>query len=121
MGSSAGALISLYAICEYPEVFGGAGCVSTHFPLGKGIMLDYMKDHLPDPQDHNIYFDYGTGTLDAEYAPFQKQADEIMVQHGYKSGVNWLTKFFDGHTHSEVFWRERVHYPLEFLLKRENL
>ena len=30
MGSSMGGLISLYAICEYPHIFGGAGCVSTH-------------------------------------------------------------------------------------------
>ena len=27
MGSSMGGLISLYAICEYPHVFGGAGCL----------------------------------------------------------------------------------------------
>ncbi len=31
MGSSMGGLISLYAICEYPQIFGGAGCVSTHW------------------------------------------------------------------------------------------
>ena len=33
MGSSMGALISLYAIDEYPKVFGGAGMMSTHWPL----------------------------------------------------------------------------------------
>ena len=33
MGSSMGALISLYAIDEYPQVFGGAGMMSTHWPL----------------------------------------------------------------------------------------
>ena len=39
MGSSMGGLISLYALCEYPDVFGGAGCVSTHVPmvLSKGF------------------------------------------------------------------------------------
>jgi enterochelin esterase-like enzyme len=31
-GSSMGGLISLYAICEYPDVFGGAACLSTHWP-----------------------------------------------------------------------------------------
>ena len=30
MGSSMGALVSAYAVCEYPHVFGGAGCLSTH-------------------------------------------------------------------------------------------
>jgi predicted alpha/beta superfamily hydrolase len=29
MGSSMGSLISLYAVSEYPDVFGGAGCIST--------------------------------------------------------------------------------------------
>src|SRR5688572_13869880 len=78
MGSSMGGLISLYAISEYPGVFGGAGCVSTHFPLSEGVMLVYMKKFLPSPKTHKIYFDYGTATLDASYEPFQKQADAIM-------------------------------------------
>ena len=33
MGSSMGALISLYAIDEYPQIFGAAGMMSTHWPL----------------------------------------------------------------------------------------
>ena len=31
-GSSMGGLISMYAICEYPNVFGAAICMSTHWP-----------------------------------------------------------------------------------------
>jgi len=31
MGSSFGGLISWYAWCEYPKVFGGAACLSTHW------------------------------------------------------------------------------------------
>lgn len=31
MGSSMGGLISMYAISEYPEVFGAAACLSTHW------------------------------------------------------------------------------------------
>ncbi|KAF0110639.1 MAG: Uncharacterized protein FD147_1496 [Chloroflexi bacterium] len=116
MGSSMGGLISLYALCEYPEVFGGAGCVSTHFPIGKGAMLDYMKAKLPDPAHHRIYFDFGTGSLDAAYEPYQQMADEIMQAKGYIQGIDWLTKKFEGHDHSEKYWRERVHFPLEFLL-----
>ncbi|MEI8060640.1 MAG: alpha/beta hydrolase-fold protein, partial [Ferruginibacter sp.] len=44
MGSSMGGLISMYAICEYPSVFGGAACMSTHWP---GIFT--MKNN-PIPQ-----------------------------------------------------------------------
>jgi enterochelin esterase-like enzyme len=32
VGSSMGGLISMYGICEYPEVFGAAACLSTHWP-----------------------------------------------------------------------------------------
>ncbi len=116
MGSSMGGLISLYAISEYPQIFGGAGCVSTHFPLGGGVMLEYMKKFLPSPKTHRIYFDYGTETLDAEYEPFQLKADRIMKKKGYKSGVNWLTRKFSGEEHSEKSWRKRVDVPLVFLL-----
>ena len=31
MGSSMGGLISVYALCEYPQVFGGAAGLSTHW------------------------------------------------------------------------------------------
>jgi len=116
IGSSMGGLISLYAISEYPEIFGGAGCVSTHFPLGKGIMLEYMKKHLPAPKNHKIYFDYGTETLDAQYEPYQMKADKIMKKRGYKKDKNWITRKFPGEEHSEKSWRKRVDIPLTFFL-----
>ncbi len=34
MGSSMGALMSLYAVGEYPDIFGGAACLSPQYPLG---------------------------------------------------------------------------------------
>ena len=33
MGSSMGGLISLYALCEYPDVFGGAACLSSSWTV----------------------------------------------------------------------------------------
>lgn len=116
MGSSAGALISLYCVCEYPEVFGGAGCVSTHWPIGDGLMIEYIKDRLPDPKTHKIYFDFGTETLDKGYEPYQKKMDAAMEAAGYKNGSNWMTRKFAGAEHSERSWRARVHVPLEFFL-----
>ncbi len=115
-GSSMGGLISLYAISEYPEIFGAAACLSTHFPAGDGVMVEYMKKNLPDPKGHKIYFDYGTATLDAAYEPFQLKADEIMKLKGYTREKNWLTRKFDGADHSENAWAKRVDIPLLFLL-----
>ncbi len=127
MGSSMGGLISLYAICEYPDVFGGAGCLSTHWPgifLTKNnpipqAFLDYMKRNLPSPMTHKLYFDYGDQTLDALYEPFQKEADSILMAKGY-GPKNWVTKSFPGEDHSEKAWAKRLHFPLQFLLGADN-
>ena len=122
-GSSMGGLISMYAICEYPEVFGGAACLSTHWigifetennPLPEKFM-DYMEKNLPDPKTHKIYFDFGTETLDAFYEPFQNQADEVMKKKGYDKS-NWMTKKFEGQDHSENAWKSRLDVPFRFLL-----
>jgi hypothetical protein len=107
-GSSMGGLISLYAICEYPEVFGGAACLSTHWP---GLMqmddnpvpdafFAYMQKKLPDPRTHRLYFDYGTETLDSMYASLQEQADRVLQYKGS--------------------WRSRLSVPLLFLLRPQN-
>jgi predicted alpha/beta superfamily hydrolase len=117
MGSSAGGLISLYAVCEYPEVFGSAGCVSTHWPIAGGAMVEYARHRLPSPKTHRLYFDFGTETLDRDYEPHQRRMDAVMEETGFRSGVNWMTRKFPGAEHSERAWRERVHVPLEFLLR----
>lgn len=123
-GSSMGGLISMYAICEYPKVFGGAACLSTHWP---GIFnmennpipqafVNYMSKHLPNPKKHKIYFDYGDQTLDAMYPPLHPAVDSVMKLRGYTE-KNWVTRFFPGENHSENAWRKRLDIPLLFLLK----
>ena len=116
MGSSMGGLISLYAVCEYPHVIAGAGCLSTHWPARGGIVVDYLEKGLPVAGRHKVYFDYGTRTVDALYEPYQKEVDKVMEAKGYTQGKDWRTLKFEGAEHSERAWRERVHIPLEFLL-----
>jgi hypothetical protein len=73
-------MISRYAVCKYPQVFGGAGCIGAHWSDLGDALLSYMKNSLPEPSNHRIWFDLGTETLDAEYAHYQKKADAIMRQ-----------------------------------------
>lgn len=118
-GSSMGGLISLYAISKYPEIYGSAGCVSTHWPI-PNIVPAYMAtlpSTLPNPKNHRIYFDYGTKTLDSLYEPHQIKVDQIMRDKGYVEGKNWVTKKFEGAGHDEKSWNARAHIILEFLLK----
>jgi predicted alpha/beta superfamily hydrolase len=120
MGSSMGGLISAYAMAEYPDVFGGAGCVSTHWPAGNGSVIEYLKTHMPAPGAHKFYFDYGTETLDAQYEPYQQKMDAVMKSAGYAEGKNWVTRKFEGDEHSEKSWRRRVDVPLTFFLGRDK-
>lgn len=126
MGSSMGGLISIYAISEYPDVFGGAACLSTHWP-GVFSLYDnpipeafyaYLREHLPNPETHKIYFDFGTETLDAMYAPLQAKVDVIMRDKGF-GATNWKTIRFEGAAHKESAWQERLHIPLQFLFEKK--
>ena len=124
-GSSMGGLISLYAICEYPNIFGGAACLSTHWPvifsnennLFPDAINKYLQSHLPSPKHHKIYFDYGDQTLDAMYKPYQQMIDATIKQKGYNSS-NWKTLEFIGEDHSEHSWAKRFKIPLQFLLAK---
>ncbi len=122
MGSSYGGLISMYAISEYPDVFVGAACLSTHWigtftdnPIIAQAFIDYFGKHIPDSKNHKIYFDYGSETLDQYYEPYQLKIDSIMQRNGYTE-LNWKTLKFEGKNHSEASWRERLDIPLTFLL-----
>jgi predicted alpha/beta superfamily hydrolase len=119
MGSSMGGLISIYAITEYPEVFGAAASVSTHWPAADGAMLKYMERQLPVPGAHRLYFDYGTLNLDSLYEPYQREVDRMLLDRGFTNTRNWVTMKFEGADHNEASWQQRVHYPLEFLLGKE--
>lgn len=116
MGSSMGGLISAYALAEYPTVFGGAGCVSTHWPAGEGGVIDYLARHLPPPGEARLYFDHGTETLDASYEGYQREMDARLRAAGWVEGRDWITRRFPGAEHSERSWRDRVDLPLAFLL-----
>jgi predicted alpha/beta superfamily hydrolase len=126
-GSSMGGLISIYAICEYPNVFGGAAGISTHLPMVgdtktphseaiPAAFRTYLEKNLPKADSRKIYFDYGDQTLDAYYPPLQKKVDEIMKAKSWTEKA-WITRSFPGEDHSEKSWAKRLNIPLEFLLK----
>ncbi len=125
-GSSMGGLISMYAVSEYPEVFGGAACISTHWvgvmpregnPFPDAIFA-YMKENLPNAGSHQLYFDYGTKTLDQHYPVFAERVDAILKDKGYTAETSKNLKF-DGADHSETSWQQRLHIPMQFLIKKD--
>ncbi len=117
-GSSMGGLISLYAICEYPDVFGGVICMSSHLSfayldvaedsdtLAEGF-LRYVKEHLPYRDSSRIYMDYGEEGYDAAYAPYQKRMDDLFRKEGWED-PHYISRVFPGHDHRESDWAKRL-------------
>lgn len=132
MGSSMGGMISLYAVCEYPQVFAGAAALSTHWvgrPSAWGTpeklqnaslplaAFNYLKGALPQPGAHKFYMDHGTTGLDAVYGIHQAIVDEIFKEKGYQA-AQWQSRVFEGTGHTEADWAARLDIPLQFLLGR---
>jgi enterochelin esterase-like enzyme len=122
MGSSMGGMISIYAMNEYPQVFGGAAGLSTHwvgiFEPNSALPLaafNYLQAHLADPREHRLYMDMGTTELDALYAPYQHFVDELVRDRGY-TAANSMSRVFVGEGHNEGAWAKRLEIPLLFLL-----
>ncbi len=125
MGSSMGGLISVYAMNEYPQVFGGAAGLSTHwiggFKPNSAIPLagfNYLRDHLAPPQSHRLYQDHGTIELDAMYGPYQVFIDQIVRDAGY-TDANFMTRVFEGTGHNEKAWSARLEIPILFLMGKQ--
>jgi enterochelin esterase-like enzyme len=131
IGSSMGGLISLYSLCEYPRVFGGAACLSIHSPVASFELIDhntdkdvaskfrnYLMRNLPEANTKLIYFDYGSNTGDSYYGNYQKALDSVMIKKGY-TFPHWTTRYYSGEGHSEKSWSKRLDIPIMFLLKKE--
>lgn len=133
MGASLGALASVNALVAYPRVFGGAGCLSTHWPLSINPLLlrrggdrrlwliaeagrAWLAEALPPAGQHRLYFDHGDRRLDALYAPHQQAVDALAASHGYQRGVDLQSLVFAGADHHERAWRARLGPALAWLL-----
>lgn len=131
MGSSMGGLISLYAMAEYPQIFGQAACLSTHLvlvaanaasataPDAPQVVAETFRRYLAasamKPGRNRLYMDHGTATLDQYYPPFAAAFDAMMAKAGWSDPHHWESRVFTGTAHNEQAWRERVDIPLLFL------
>ena len=128
MGSSMGGLISLYALCEYPQVFGGVACLSSHLSMAhlpNGVdgepwatgFRNYVGQHLPEANGSLIYMDHGTEGFDADYGQYQEQLDSVIRAKGWNA-QHYMSLVFDGDDHNETCWGKRLNQPLQFLLSK---
>jgi len=113
VGSSLGALISLYAFFRPPHAFGFAGVMSPALWFAEGAIFPYVR-HAP-PVRGRVYLDVGTregtGTLINA-----REMRDILVAKGYAMGrdLSWVE---DKHgMHNEAAWGRRMRHALPFLL-----
>jgi len=121
-GSSLGGMISVYALCEYPQVFGGVAALSTHwlgsFRPGDDMpapALAWLQQHLPPPGRHRIYMDMGSAELDPQRDTGHARVTALMRSRGFAPPL-WTSQLVEGARHEEKSWSARVHEPLRHLL-----
>jgi enterochelin esterase-like enzyme len=130
MGSSMGGLISLYALGEYPDVFGRAAALSIHWPLGDPregqgaspasvttAFAGWLGTTRLTPRHHGLYLDHGSLNLDSYYRAYSQPMEQIFFAREWQTGPHFQSRVFDGTDHNEASWRARVEIPLAFLLR----
>lgn len=123
IGSSMGGLISVYLLAQLPELFGGAMCLSTHWPLSLQTnklsfsepYRRWLLEQMPVLQYKKLYMDYGDQTLDSFYAIHQQAFDADWQSHT-AFPTNYRSLFFKQAAHNEASWRQRLNIPLQYML-----
>jgi enterochelin esterase-like enzyme len=131
VGSSMGGLMSCYAFLEKPQVFGRAGCVSSHWPAVKTQLLEgedpqvtalwdaWFAQRLGQPDGRRVWMDHGTATLDQFYAPYQQVVDARFAAAGWQKGRDWESRVYEGAEHEENAWAARLPETFGWLLAKD--
>jgi len=128
IGSSMGGLFSCYAFLHRPDVYGQAGCVSTHWPaidpraVGAenpaltALWDEWFAAHLGAADGRRLWMDHGTATLDGFYAPYQQVVDARLSASGWVQGRDWQSRIYPGAAHEENAWAARLPEIFTWLL-----
>lgn len=112
-GSSMGGLISMYAIAEYPKVFGSAGVFSPAFWLAPNIYADVTR-RLADLKNNRVFFVAGDKEGTAMVRDMKK-VHAILDPDGSSENIVLLEKE-DG-KHTEWFWHREFVPFYQFISK----
>lgn len=128
-GSSMGGLVSCYAFTRYPNVFGRAACISTHWPMGNPEETAEHKDEivklwagefargLGEPKGRRLWMDHGDQTLDAYYPPYQAAITPEVAALGWTEGKDFVVRAYPGTAHDENAWAARMDDIFGWILK----
>lgn len=127
-GSALGALVSLYAVTEYPDVFGRIAGVSVQWPAllhhsetaSVEALTTYLEYKLPAAGEHGFYFDIVTFDIFTS-APrmdklYKTSVARVLQEKGYVQGRDWVSRKVPGSVYSQNPWNLRADAMLEFLI-----
>jgi predicted alpha/beta superfamily hydrolase len=113
IGSSMGALATLYANTLFPDRFATSLAFSTHWTLAGNPLVEWLINHLPEPGERKVWMSRGTKGIDAQYPPFQSYADSLMYQRGWRK-PNFDSRIFHRSAHNERSWSSYVDEAVRF-------
>jgi predicted alpha/beta superfamily hydrolase len=112
MGSSLGGVAALHLAWTYPDVFGRVACLSSTFGVFDDLFERIARD---DKRDIMIYMD--SGWPKDNFSATNAMRD-LLVDRGYRLGLDLLQFSFPEGAHSERSWAERIHVPFQFFFGR---
>ena len=138
IGSSMGGQASLNLLLQYPNLFGGAACLSPFFaPTTLDRVRRVLRENPQRLTNKRIYMDIG-GDLQDKTVPFFHVWDHVTPKNFWNPGYFWLDTSLQGSVremrdilergrvphcyievpaarHNEWAWSNRIHWPISFL------
>ena len=107
-GSSLGGVVSFYSVWQYPDVFGGAICMSSTFSYKD----DLIERVLGEPKRKvGFYLDSGWPGDNYEVTMAMALA---LISRGWRYGHDLIQLAFPQLSHDEKSWGMRLHLPMQF-------
>ncbi|HTV03175.1 MAG TPA: alpha/beta hydrolase-fold protein [Luteitalea sp.] len=113
MGSSMGALISLYGFLTRPEVFGFVGAMSPAIWFAEAAILGTASNATF--AGGRVYMDIGTQEGDT-HVDRVHDLHRILIEKGHRQGESLFYVEEDDAEHTEAAWAHRLRTALYFLL-----
>lgn len=128
LGSGLGGLLSLYALVQYPHVFGNVGCLSERRPLARTLqsqqrkaaeltVRQYLKRSLSRACNHRLYVDI----RDLGQEKVIKTLNVVMTNgtraKGYTKGSDLIIVTPTNVIDNDLQWGGRIDTALTLLLK----
>lgn len=122
-GTGLGGLNGLATMLREPGVFGKAVMLSASFedvsgaPPAHSELLREIERSEQLPKGVRIFMDYGTEGLDECYDPYYRELRGLLVERGWREGVEFLIRRVPGGRHDMASWRERLADGLRFVAR----